>query len=952
MAEKVIAIKVDLQGTEAQQKKLAKLETEVKKLTTRRTELNKALKKGTIGLKEYGREIAKVNTGLKANRRAMLVAREQILGMDSFTKKLGKSFNRLGTAISGAFIGLFAVQKVFDIFREGLEVNKQFEKSISELSAITGQSGKELDKLADAARRMGKETTKSAVQVAEAFTVVGSKRPELLKNADALIEVTEAAITLSEAAGIEVPEAAQAVTLAMNQFGDSAGGAAKIIDVLAAASVEGSVLIPQLAEELSKFGGIAEKSGLTVAQAAASVEVVGKTVQESGTKIRNILIKLESGVEKFRPSVVGLNTALDNLAKDGFNQIAPLAKTFGKQNAEAALSIIQNRAEVERLTSALDKNGLAQQMAITMTDNLDGAQKRLGSAFDELFLTIGDASEGGALTSLIDSVAESVNGFSEWANSTGFFTEIFKILTKAFKLASLPIRLVFNGIKSLIGGLESSSESVSVVTKAFRVFGATMDAVLGGIKTFIKTIVNGFSGLGQIIKAALSGEFTKIPNIVKTTFSKSAKDVVKFKDDTVKAFKESVDESVIQAERKTKKDKDELTKRLNDIKAANKQKEKEEKAYAIKLTKEEEALAKKKKKATENLIKKTRKLKEQALVLEIEDKRLAEDKKLELAEASAKREVEATLASAEAKGEAIKAIEAKFQAQRDSVARTRAAEDKKIADKEDEKEKAKNLKKKEEKDAFKKQVQTEAVQLAEQTANALVDVANRRADREKELELANLDAKLNNGLISQEQFEAERLKIEKKAFQKKKKLELAGIAISLASEIASINMNAAANPANAFTFGGAGVSQAAVLTAMAVGRSAIQAGVIASQQFAEGGYTGAGFGSPDSSGFKQAGVVHEGEYVVPKNVLESQRGSHLVGALESMRMNKPTPLSNIGFANGGFTSGSNMDISGLRDEITSAVISSMGAIKVQNVATDTTTEAVKVNNIMSEATFG
>ena len=69
-------------------------------------------------------------------------------------------------------------------------------------------------------------------------------------------------------------------------------------------------------------------------------------------------------------------------------------------------------------------------------------------------------------------------------------------------------------------------------------------------------------------------------------------------------------------------------------------------------------------------------------------------------------------------------------------------------------------------------------------------------------------------------------------------------------------------------------------------------------------------------------------------------------------MNKPTPLSSIGFANGGFTSGSNMDISGLRDEITSAVISSMGAIKVQNVATDTTSESIKVNNIMSEATFG
>ena len=44
----------------------------------------------------------------------------------------------------------------------------------------------------------------------------------------------------------------------------------------------------------------------------------------------------------------------------------------------------------------------------------------------------------------------------------------------------------------------------------------------------------------------------------------------------------------------------------------------------------------------------------------------------------------------------------------------------------------------------------------------------------------------------------------------------------------------------------------------------------------------------------------KGEYVVPKNVLESQRGSSLVNALESMRTNRPQPFSNFGFANGGF----------------------------------------------------
>ena len=71
-----------------------------------------------------------------------------------------------------------------------------------------------------------------------------------------------------------------------------------------------------------------------------------------------------------------------------------------------------------------------------------------------------------------------------------------------------------------------------------------------------------------------------------------------------------------------------------------------------------------------------------------------------------------------------------------------------------------------------------------------------------------------------------------------------------------------------------------------------------------------------------------------------------------MRMNKPVSFPNVGFANGGFTSGSNMDLTDMENRISKAVISSIGAIQVQNVATDTTTEAIKISNIQSEASFG
>lgn len=57
-------------------------------------------------------------------------------------------------------------------------------------------------------------------------------------------------------------------------------------------------------------------------------------------------------------------------------------------------------------------------------------------------------------------------------------------------------------------------------------------------------------------------------------------------------------------------------------------------------------------------------------------------------------------------------------------------------------------------------------------------------------------------------------------------------------------------------------------------------------KFASGGYTGSGFGSPDSTGFKPAGVVHEHEYVAPKRVVMSAAAQPHIQALESMRLRK------------------------------------------------------------------
>ena len=249
----------------------------------------------------------------------------------------------------------------------------------------------------------------------------------------------------------------------------------------------------------------------------------------------------------------------------------------------------------------------------------------------------------------------------------------------------------------------------------------------------------------------------------------------------------------------------------------------------------------------------------------------------------------------------------------------------------------------------------QSIDIAAEGAKALLAGAEAKANREKDIELASLNAKLQGGLISQADFEAKKNEIEQTAFKKKKKRDLGIIAIDLAKEIASINVSAAGNPANAFTLGGAGVAQSAVLTGIAIARSAIQAGVVASQKFAKGGIIN---GPSHAGGGVQLGNNQEGEggeaiinTVSTKKFLPELSAINVAGGgvpLTNAAPNYSAVASK--FANGGVTaggSGSTLDINDLRQAFSETV----GAIKVQNVASETTDTANRVQQIQDSASF-
>lgn len=76
--------------------------------------------------------------------------------------------------------------------------------------------------------------------------------------------------------------------------------------------------------------------------------------------------------------------------------------------------------------------------------------------------------------------------------------------------------------------------------------------------------------------------------------------------------------------------------------------------------------------------------------------------------------------------------------------------------------------------------------------------------------------------------------------------------------------------------------------------------------YAEGGYTG------DGDRYEVAGVVHRGEYVVPKPIMDNPRVVDAVGTIEAIRRSKligqgiPVGTPSAGYADGGYTSATSM----------------------------------------------
>ena len=284
-------------------------------------------------------------------------------------------------------------------------LRQEFEVSVKNLSAITGATGADLEFLKNAAIDMSTRGVRSAQEYVEAMKLIGSAKPELLSHKELLVEVTEASRMLSEASGIDLPEAAKNLSDALNQYGAGARESATYVDALAAASKYGAAEVPQVTEALLQFGTQAKSSNINIYESVAAIELLaekGIKGAEAGTKLRNVFLALNAvdGLDKkaldslekagvnteiLKDKSLSLQTRLEELSKISGNA-ASIVAVFGKENFNAGQIVLQNIPRYAELAEQVRETGVAAQQAQTNTDTWAASWANLKNVVNAQFL--------------------------------------------------------------------------------------------------------------------------------------------------------------------------------------------------------------------------------------------------------------------------------------------------------------------------------------------------------------------------------------------------------------------------------------------------------------------------------------------------------------------------------------------------------------------------------------
>lgn len=306
-----------------------------------------------------------------------------------------------------------AVDGIKNLVGNVIELGQNFTSTMSEVSAISGATGEDFEKLEACAREYGATTVFSASNAAEALKYMSLAGWDADQSTSALGGV----LNLAAASGMELGAASDMVTDYLSAFAMEAGDAAYFADLLSYAQSHSNTTAEALGEAYKNCAANLNAAGQDVETVTSLLEGManqGYKGSEAGTAMaaimRDITNGMKDGAIKIGEISVAVMDAQGNFRDltDIFTEVEAATNGMGDAERAVALSSTFTADSTKGLNLILNEgmdniagyeeelrgaSGSAEEMANIMNDNLSGDVAAMNSAFEELGLKIYDALE-------------------------------------------------------------------------------------------------------------------------------------------------------------------------------------------------------------------------------------------------------------------------------------------------------------------------------------------------------------------------------------------------------------------------------------------------------------------------------------------------------------------------------------------------------------------------------
>lgn len=479
-------------------------------------------------------------------------------GVSKISSLAGGAIKTTSAIIGGAATALVGLGTA------AVKVGTDFEASMSNVAAISGATGEELDALTAKAQEMGAKTKFSASESADAFSymaMAGWKTEDMLNGIEGIMN-------LAAASGEDLATTSDIVTDALTAFGLSAQDSSHFADILAAASSNANTNVGLMGETFKYVAPVAGALGFSAedtAQAIGLMANAGIKGSQAGTALRSVFTRLAKPTKQSAQAMDDLGISLTTSSgevKDLNTLLLEMREKFatltdaekaeyaallaGQEGMSGLLAIVNaSDADWNKLAGAIDGctdeltgYSAAEEMAAKQIDNLQGQITILQSALEGFGIKIYQEIDD-PLKEVVKAANEMVGQLTSAFDEGGFdglvvaFGDVLaqivtEIANAAPQLIEMAASLVTSFVDSILGnGDKFATAGVGLVTSLVNailsVSGDLWSASVTLFAEFLSGLAENMPSIIETAKEAI-GQFgtalvENAPSIASSAFS-------------------------------------------------------------------------------------------------------------------------------------------------------------------------------------------------------------------------------------------------------------------------------------------------------------------------------------------------------------------------------------------------------------------------------------------------